>query len=112
MRKKIVVVGGEDMSLGFSLAGVDESYVPKNDYEAKKTMERLAGSSDVGVVILSERIAEDIREELEKISQDKDLYPVIIEISDKEGPLEEKEDPLKSKIRRAVGIDITSEERS
>ena len=111
MRRKIVVVGEEDMSLGFSLAGVDESYVPENDYEAKKIMDRLVESSDVGVVILSERVAEDIRGELDRLSQKKGLYPVIVEISDKEGPLEDKEDPLKSKIRRAVGIDITSEDR-
>ncbi|MFO7791741.1 MAG: V-type ATP synthase subunit F, partial [Candidatus Saliniplasma sp.] len=65
---------------------------------------------DVGVVLLSERIAEDIRDEMDRISEEKELYPVIIEIPDKKGPLEDKEDPLNKKIRRAVGIDITSEE--
>ncbi len=110
MRKKVVVVGDEHMVLGFSLAGADESYTPEDEYQTIKLMEKLAGSPNIGVVLLSERIAESIREELDRISEKKDLYPVIIEIPDKKGPLEDKEDPLNKKIRRAVGIDITSEE--
>ncbi len=109
MRKKVVVVGDEHMVLGFSLAGADESYTPEDEYQTIKLMEKLAGSPNIGVVLLSERIAESIREELDRISEKKELYPVIIEIPDKD-PLEDKEDPLNKKIRRAVGIDITSEE--
>ncbi len=109
MRKKVVVVGKEDMSLGFSLAGVDEAYTPDDEYQTIKLMEKLAGSPNIGVVLLSERIAESIREELDRISEKKELYPVIIEIPDKD-PLTDKKDPLNKKIRRAVGIDITSEE--
>lgn len=110
MRKKVAVVGTEDMVLGFSLAGVDEAVAPKNDYEAKKVIDRMIESPEYGIILLSESIAEDIRKDLQRFRQGKGLYPVIVEIPDKEGPLEDKEDPLKSKIRRAVGIDITSEE--
>ncbi len=110
-RMKVVVIGQEDMALGFSLAGVDESIIPTDDYEAKKEIDYLLESSDVGVILISETIAENIREHLnKKRSRKESLFPVIVEIPDKEGPVEDKEDPLQSKIRRAVGIDITSKE--
>ncbi|MFW5928660.1 MAG: V-type ATP synthase subunit F [Thermoplasmatota archaeon] len=111
MKMKVVVVGDEDMALGFSLAGVDKTYVPSDDYDARKQLNHLLEEPDVGIILLSERIAEDIREHLqEKIKRKKELYPIIVEIPNKEGKLKDKEDPLKGKIRRAVGIDITSTE--
>ncbi|MBS3816227.1 MAG: V-type ATP synthase subunit F [Candidatus Thermoplasmatota archaeon] len=111
--KKIVVVGEEDMALGFSLAGANEVFTPEDDYEAKKRIDKLLESPDVAVILLSEAIAEDIRSHLEEKQQRKDdLYPVIVEIPGKEGPVEGKEDPLEDKIKRAVGIDITQQEES
>ncbi len=109
---KVVVVGDEHMALGFELAGVDESYTPGTDMEAIKVLDRLIGSSDVAVIILSESIAENIREDLERMTQDKGLYPVIVEIPGKAGPVKAKKDILKEKIRKAVGIDITLQEKS
>lgn len=111
MRKKIGVVGSEDMVLGFSLAGVDDAFSPKDDYEAIKIIDRMIESPEYGIILLSEDIAEEIRKDLSRIRKEKELYPVIIEIPDKGGPLEDKEDPLRKKIRRAVGIDITSKEK-
>lgn len=109
---KVVVVGKKDMAVGFSLAGVNEVYTPEDDHEAKKLMEKLIGSSDVGVILLSESIAEEIREHLQQRKKRKeDVYPIIVEIPDKEGPIEGKEDPLQDKIKRAVGIDVNKEER-
>lgn len=110
MKKKVVVIGSDDMVLGFTLAGVDQGIVPEDDYEAVKNIEHLIEEPDIGVILISEQVAEDIREDLKRIRRKKDLYPVIVEIPGKEGPLEEREDPLKSKIRRAVGIDITTME--
>ncbi len=107
---KVVVVGDKHMALGFTLAGVDESYSPETEMEAIKILDQLIESSDNAVIILSERIAESIREEFDELKQRKGLYPVIVEIPDKDGPIEGKKDPLKDKIRRAVGIDITSQE--
>jgi len=108
---KVVVIGKKDMTVGFSLAGVNEVYTPGDDYEAKKRLDKLLETPDVAVILLSESIAERIREHLQqKRKRKEDVYPVIVEIPDKEGPIEGKEDPLKSKIKRAVGIDITSQE--
>ncbi len=109
---KVVVVGDEHMALGFELAGADESYTPGTDMEAIKILDRLVESSDVAVILLSERIAENVRGELERITQNKGLYPVIVEMPGKDGPVKDKKDILKEKIRRAVGIDITLQEKS
>ncbi len=111
MRKKVVVVGKEDMTLGFSLAGVDEVFSPQDEYEIKKRIDKLIESPEIGVILLSEQIAKKIREHLdEKKKRRDDVYPVIVEIPDKGGPLEEKEDPLKGKIKRAVGIDVNTQD--
>lgn len=111
MEKKVVAVGKKDMILGFSLAGIDDSFIPSDDYDAKKKIDRLLESPEIGVILISESLAEDIRSYLdEKRKKKEDIYPIIVEIPGKEGPLEEREDPLKSKIRRAVGVDITSKE--
>lgn len=108
---KVVVVGKKDMAVGFSLAGVNEVFTPEDDYEAKKRLDKLLQSTDIGVILLSESIAEGISEHLQQKKKRKDdVYPVIVEIPDKEGPLEGKEDPLQDKIKRAVGIDITTQE--
>ncbi|MFO7992392.1 MAG: V-type ATP synthase subunit F [Thermoplasmata archaeon] len=112
MRKKVVAVGKDDITLGFSLAGVDEAYNPENEYDAFKIVDRLVESPDIGVILISERIADGIRDKLNELVDRKDLYPVIVEIPDKRGPMKGKEDPLKSKIRRAVGIDITDKEEN
>ena len=111
MKKKVVVVGKKDMAVGFSLAGVDEVFVPKDEYESKKRIDKLLETFDIGVILLSESIAEEIREHLQQREKTRDdIYPVIVEIPDKEGPLEGKDDPLQDKIKRAVGIDITTKE--
>lgn len=107
---KVAVVGSEDMALGLGLAGADETYSPKNEYEAFKMIDKLVESSDVGIILLSERISKGIEDKLDRLTKDKGVYPVIVRIPDERGKLEGKEDPLKSKIRRAVGIDITSQE--
>ncbi len=108
---KVVVVGKKDMAVGFSLAGVNEVFTPEDDHEAKKRLDKLMQSTDVGVILLSESIAKDISEHLQQKKKRKDdVYPVIVEIPDKEGPVEGKEDPLQDKIKRAVGIDVTTQE--
>ncbi len=112
MNKKVVAIGTKDMVMGFTLAGVDEGFTPENDYEAMKKFDQLLESPDVGVLLISESTAEDIREHIKKKRMEKELYPVIVEVPDKEGAVEDKEDPLQRKIRRAVGIDITSMEES
>jgi len=113
MKKKVVVVGKKDMTLGFSLAGIDDTFTPADEYESKKRIDKLLESPEVGVILLSESIAEEIREHIRKKERERNgtIYPIIVEIPDKEGAIKDKEDPLKGKIKRAVGIDITSEEK-
>ncbi len=108
---KVVVIGKKDMTVGFSLAGVNEVFTPEDDYEAKKILDRSLETPDVGVILLSESIAEEIREHLrQKKKRREEIYPVIVELPDKEGPVKGKEDPLQDKIKRAVGVDISTQE--
>ncbi|MFO8109744.1 MAG: V-type ATP synthase subunit F [Thermoplasmata archaeon] len=109
---KVVAIGDEHFTEGFSLAGVTESYVHKDGQSTLKQLRKFMNSGNVAVVLISEKVAESVRAELNRMTESKDLYPVIVEIPDREGPAKDKEDPLEEKIKRAVGIDISLKEDS
>ncbi len=109
---KVVAIGDEYFAEGFSLAGVNESYVHEDKHETIKHLKEFVNSGDVAVVLLSEKVAEEVREELNQMMNNKDVYPVIVELPGKEGAMKDKKDPLEDKIRRAVGIDISLKEDS
>ncbi len=109
---KIVAIGGEYFAEGFSLAGVNESYVHEDEHITLRHLTEFVESGDVAVVLISEYVAESIRFELNRLIEGKELYPIIVELPDAKGPVKGKEDPLEQKIKRAVGIDITLKEDS
>jgi V/A-type H+-transporting ATPase subunit F len=70
---------------------------------------RLAGS--VGVVVITERIADKHRETLLRMGREKKgLAPIVVEIPDLTGPVKREKDPIKELIRRALGAEIEEEE--
>lgn len=109
---KIVALGGPYFAQGFSLAGVGDSYIHKDNGDTMKLLTEFVESGEVAVVLLSETVAESVRLELNRLIEGKELYPIIVELPDAEGPVKDKEDPLEVKIKRAVGIDITLKEDS
>ncbi len=101
---KILVVGNKDMINGFQLAGIKDVYEANDAWKAKEILNDVKYMNDVAIVIISRRMAHEIREYLDDWKRDKGIYPIILEIPDKKEV--KVEDPMRSLVKRAIGIDI------
>lgn len=97
------VIGDEDTVLGFRLAGVEGDVVRTPD-EAKGSLERAFQRPDVGIIIMTERTAESVRQVVDQYIYKSEL-PLIIEIPDLRGPMEGRK-TVKELIRQAVGVQL------
>ncbi|HIP17574.1 MAG TPA: V-type ATP synthase subunit F [Methanothermococcus okinawensis] len=97
---KIAVVGDLDMATGFRLAGLTDVYEVNNNDEALKALEELKDREDIGLIIISEKLGESIRDKLSKFSK------IVVEVPDKNGPIVREHDPIKDLVRKAVGIEL------
>jgi V/A-type H+-transporting ATPase subunit F len=104
----IVVVGDEDTVTGFRLAGVKDCHVHTNPAETEEFI-RNTLQRDVGVVIITDRVASGIRELMNRLRSERGrVRPIFVEIPDKRGPVR-GEDMLENLIRRVVGTEVTLE---
>lgn len=100
---KFFTIGDEDTVLGFQLAGV-EGQVVQTPEEAKEALNQAFQMEGLGVIILSERIAQSIRSVVDQYIF-KTSFPLIIEIPDRHGTLEGR-GSIRDMIRAAVGIQL------
>jgi V/A-type H+/Na+-transporting ATPase subunit F len=100
---KFFVIGDRETVTGFRLVGVDGHIATERD-EVLSVLSEVVAKKEAGVVLITERVASKIRDEVEKR-----LYgfgfPLMLEIPDASGP-----DPGRLKVedvvRRAIGISI------
>ena len=95
------VIGDEDMALGFRYAGVPGTVVNGPD-EARRALEAAEESPDIGVIIMSQRAADWVRDEVDRVRFDEEL-PLLVEIPGPDGPLQGRR-TLIEMIREAVGV--------
>lgn len=104
----IVVIGDEDTRTGFKLSGVTRTYPGE---EIKVQLIEMLQDDSIGIIMITERYAEENKEVLDRARKDKKrLTPVIVEIPDSTGPITRETDPLQELIRRALGAQIAEEE--
>ncbi len=104
MTSKIAIIGDADTVVGFRLAGILKASVPSDSAAARRALIGYSQDPDVSLVIITERLAEQIRDAIEEITTKP--YPVIVEIPDKRGRLEERENPLRRLVKRAIGVEL------
>ncbi len=104
MTTKIAVIGDADTVVGFRLAGILKATISSDSTTARTALSGYAQDQEVFLVIITERLAEQIRDTIEEISAKP--YPVIVEIPDKRGRLEERENPLRRLVKRAIGVEL------
>jgi V/A-type H+-transporting ATPase subunit F len=97
------VIGDESTVTGFGLAGVEGEVVETAD-EAREALAKAFASPDVGIVIVTEKIASQIRAEMEAYVFGR-TFPLIIEIPDRTGPMEGRVS-IRQLVRSAVGINV------
>ena len=100
---KFFVIGDRETVLGFRLVGVEGTIATLRADALVALKEAVEGKS-VGVVLITERVAAEIRDEVEAR-----LYgfgfPLVLEIPDSSGPAPERP-KIEEVVRKAVGISI------
>ena len=100
---KYYVIGDEDTVTGFRLAGVDGTVVTSRS-EAEESFEEALKDHENGIVIMPERIAELMREKVDRYVFS-EQFPLIVEIPDRLGTVEGKLG-LRELVNKAVGIGV------
>lgn len=98
--REIAVVGDEGFTLGFRLAGVREVYnPPEGEYE--ETVEEISESADIGIVVVRQDDLDKLSKKTRMAVRDS-IDPIFVQLSEEGG----EEEDLRSKIRRAIGVDL------
>lgn len=106
MSYKIVVIGDTETVIGFSLAGVRHAYVHVSKEETLSKLKGFLTEKDMGLLLITYRIIEDLGEDFKLLMRTKGVLPVVLAIPDKTGyaPVV---DELYELIKRAVGAKVT-----
>lgn len=104
-QKKLVVIGSEVLPLGMKLAGIKESYTAQGPEEVERLLTELFERKDVGIIVITEGLANAVKDRRVRYRMENSLDPVVITVVGyKEKPV--GEDTLRRLILRAVGIDM------
>ena len=97
------VIADADTVLGFRYVGVHGQEV-LNAEQARQALARAQSDATIGVVILTDVVAEMIRSEVNKVRYEA-KRPLLVEIPGRQGPMPGKRSLL-DLIRDAVGISV------
>ena len=106
---KLAALCDQETAVGLRLAGIRDLYTPQGS-NLTALFQELTKRTDVGVVLITEKIAHGLGSMLKdfRIHQ---KYPIFIEIPDKKGKLEDHVDIVSHLIKRAVGMDVSKKEK-
>jgi V/A-type H+-transporting ATPase subunit F len=102
MSSKIAVMADPDTVTGFMLGGIKDGF-PVELAEAGDKLKEL--SKEYSIIITTEKIGDEFRDIIEKLSSESAL-PMIIEIPDKKGSVERESDPIRELIKRVIGVEM------
>ncbi len=100
---KIFLIGDETTVLGYSLAGV-RGVVVNSAEEAADALKTASQDPDMGIVLITQRIAAEIQPLVDEAKL-KTATPIVLEIPDRGGPVEDKEAAL-DLVQRLIGIKV------
>ncbi len=104
---KIVSITDPTTADGLRLAGVKDTYSVEDIAEAEKLLEENMAREDVGVIITTESLAQELDEKILGLREEKEkTTPILIEIPSKEGPVPERREVIGKLVKRAVGIKL------
>jgi len=100
---KFFLIGDEYTVLGYSLVGI-HGVVVKDPQEATDAMNIATKDPDIGVILITQRIASKIKH-LVELARLEMSTPIVLEIPDRQGPIEDRESAL-SVVQRLIGIKV------
>jgi len=104
MESSVAVIGDIDTVIGFKLGGVKKGYDVKTEKDAEEALDELI-DNEISVIIITEKVADDIRGHINKKIGSKAL-PMVIEIPDKFGSSDRDTDPIGELIKRVIGVEM------
>ena len=99
---KLSALVDKDTAIGLRLSGLKDIYIAEED--ASKKWDEIIKRDDIGIIIITEKIAEEIKNRLYTFRMKKTI-PIIVEIPDKYGKITHI-DYISNLIKKAVGIEI------
>lgn len=106
---KFHCIADEDTVRGFRLAGI-EGVAVDTAAEAEQAVRRAAGNPDIGILILTDLVAAEIRPLVDDIRVNRSR-PLITEIPGPDGPMPGRK-TLRQLVQEAVGIRLEQEENT
>lgn len=100
---KFFLLGDEDALLGFGMVGV-EGILARTPEEASAGLAQILEDPEVGIILINERIADSIREQVDRFIFTKE-FPLILEIPDRRGSGEGRKS-LRELVNEAIGIQL------
>jgi V/A-type H+/Na+-transporting ATPase subunit F len=100
---KFFCVGDADTVAGFRLAGV-QARVATTPEQTRKAVEEAAARPDCGVIIITDKLADGIRQHIEAIRLERER-PLIVEMAGPAGPMPGRKS-LREFVAEAVGMRI------
>ncbi len=97
------VIADENTVTGYKLVGLEGEVVETTD-EAREALNKAFSSPDIGIIIITEKIAASVKEEIEEFMFGRS-FPLIIEIPDRTGPMEGRIS-IRQMVRSAVGVKV------
>jgi V/A-type H+-transporting ATPase subunit F len=98
---KVLVIGHPEAVLGFSLAGVG-GRVARTAEEVNQALDEAQASKDVGIVLVTQDVAELIPARMERLKL-RSTVPLVVEIP-AQGGVPEGQESLGDIVLRAIGI--------
>ncbi len=103
---KLAALCDKDTAVGLRLAGIKETYVFEEN--SSDVWNEVSSKDDIGILFVTEKIAEDLGRELKDFRL-RNTIPIVIEIPDKKGRLQDHVDYVSQLIKKAVGVEITKD---
>lgn len=104
MKNNIAIMADPDTVTGFMLGGIKDGFPVHNKEESKATLKQLV-DDEYAIIITTEKIGDELREDITKYSETKAL-PMIIEVPDKSGSHKRETDPMNDLIKRVIGVEM------
>jgi len=100
---KLFLIGDKVTVLGYNLVGIP-GVVVNNSEEANEALKKAIQDTDMGIVLITQRIASEIQPLVDEAKL-KMATPIVLEIPDRHGPVEDKESALDI-VQRLIGIKV------
>ena len=96
---ELAVVGSQEFTLGFQLAGISNTFNPETEDEMSSQLKSLLNSKEVGIIVIDSSIMSTLPERL-RSQLSASVTPTVLGIGT------EEDTTLRDTIRKAIGVDL------